>query len=170
MVCKSKYPYKPWEGLPFLLPRSSHTNLHNYGTKKMRHFARPCRVLKSGILQIRIIAGILSSGIWDFCHIWEILLLNTHTGHVKCHCFPYRCSVELCVINQAYNPEDGGGRVFGRQFRGMRHISTALYFYGASKKSLQKPRTTSGSRLCHISYGFNYYLQLYVYNFYLKLT
>jgi hypothetical protein len=43
---------------------------------------------------------------------------------------------------------------------GMRHTSTALYFYGASKKSLHKPRTTSGNRLFHISYGFNYYLQL----------
>ncbi len=49
--------------------------------------------------------------------------------------------------------------------RGMRHTSTALYFYGSillrrSKKSLHKPRTTSGNRLFHISYGFNYYLQL----------
>jgi hypothetical protein len=40
----------------------------------------------------------------------------------------------------------------------MRHTSTALYFYGASKKSLHKPRTTSGNRLFHISYDFNYYL------------
>jgi hypothetical protein len=49
--------------------------------------------------------------------------------------------------------------------RGMRHTSTALYFYGlyfygGSKKSLHKPRTTSGNRLFHISYGFYYYLQL----------
>jgi hypothetical protein len=36
----------------------------------------------------------------------------------------------------------------------------ALYFYGASKKSLHKPRTISGNRLFHKSYGFNYYLQL----------
>jgi hypothetical protein len=43
---------------------------------------------------------------------------------------------------------------------GMRHTSTALYFYGASKKSLHKPRTTSGNRLFQISYGFNYYRQL----------
>jgi hypothetical protein len=43
---------------------------------------------------------------------------------------------------------------------GMRHTSTALYFCGASKKSLQKPRTTSGNGLFHISYSFNYYLQL----------
>jgi hypothetical protein len=42
----------------------------------------------------------------------------------------------------------------------MRHTSTALYFYGAPKKSLQKPRTTSENRLFHISYGCNYYLQL----------
>ncbi len=42
----------------------------------------------------------------------------------------------------------------------MRHTSTALYFYGASKKSLQKPRTTSGNTLFNISYDFNYYLQL----------
>jgi hypothetical protein len=44
--------------------------------------------------------------------------------------------------------------------QGMRHTSTALYFYGVTKKSLHKPRTTSGNRLFHISYGFNYYLQL----------
>jgi hypothetical protein len=44
--------------------------------------------------------------------------------------------------------------------RGMRHTSTALYFYGASKKSLHKPRNTSENRLFHISYGFTYYLQL----------
>jgi hypothetical protein len=43
---------------------------------------------------------------------------------------------------------------------GMRHTSTALYFYGASKKSLHKPRTTSGNILFHITYAFNYYLQL----------
>ncbi len=44
--------------------------------------------------------------------------------------------------------------------RGMRHTSTALYFYGAFKKSLHKPTATSGNMLFHISYGFNYYLQL----------
>jgi hypothetical protein len=44
--------------------------------------------------------------------------------------------------------------------RGMRHTSTALYFYGASKKSLQKPRVIYGNILFHISYGFIYYLQL----------
>jgi hypothetical protein len=43
---------------------------------------------------------------------------------------------------------------------GMRHTSTALYFYGASKKSLHKPRATSENILFHISYDFNYYLQL----------
>ncbi len=43
---------------------------------------------------------------------------------------------------------------------GMRHTSKALYFYGASKKSLHKPRTTSGNILFHIGYAFNYYLQL----------
>ncbi len=43
---------------------------------------------------------------------------------------------------------------------GMRHTSTALYFYGAPKKSLHKPRATFGNMLFHISYGFNYYLQL----------
>jgi hypothetical protein len=42
----------------------------------------------------------------------------------------------------------------------MRYTSTALYFFGASKKSLPKPRTTSGNRSFHKSYGFNYYLQL----------
>ncbi len=44
--------------------------------------------------------------------------------------------------------------------RGMRHTSTALYFYGASKKSLHKPRAIYGNILFHISYGFNYYLQI----------
>jgi hypothetical protein len=43
---------------------------------------------------------------------------------------------------------------------GMRHTSTALYFCGASKKSLHKPRATSENRLFHISYDFNYYVQL----------
>ncbi len=42
----------------------------------------------------------------------------------------------------------------------MRHTSTALYFYGASKKSLHKPGAICGNILFHISYGFNYYLQL----------
>jgi hypothetical protein len=42
----------------------------------------------------------------------------------------------------------------------MRHTSTALYFFGASKKSLHKPRATSEIMLFHIYYGFNYYLQL----------
>jgi hypothetical protein len=42
----------------------------------------------------------------------------------------------------------------------MRHTSTALYFYRASKNSLLKPRTTSGNILFHISYALNYYLQL----------
>jgi hypothetical protein len=44
--------------------------------------------------------------------------------------------------------------------RGMRHISKALYLYAASKKSLHKPRTTSGNILFQISYAFNYYLKL----------
>ncbi len=44
--------------------------------------------------------------------------------------------------------------------QGMRHTSTALYFYGASKKSLHKPRATIKNMFFHISYGFNYYLQL----------
>ncbi len=43
---------------------------------------------------------------------------------------------------------------------GMRHTSTALYFYGASKKSLHKPRNTSRDILFHRSYALNYYLQL----------
>jgi hypothetical protein len=42
----------------------------------------------------------------------------------------------------------------------MRHTSTALYCYGASKKSLHRPRTTSENILYHIRYAFNYYLQL----------
>jgi hypothetical protein len=32
--------------------------------------------------------------------------------------------------------------------RGMHHNSTALNFYGASKKSLHKPRATSGNTGC----------------------
>jgi hypothetical protein len=43
---------------------------------------------------------------------------------------------------------------------GMRHISTALYFYGASKKTLHKPRVTFGNILFKISYSLDYYLQL----------
>ncbi len=42
----------------------------------------------------------------------------------------------------------------------MHHTSMALYFYGASKKSLQKPRATFENMLFEISYGFIYYLQL----------
>ncbi len=40
------------------------------------------------------------------------------------------------------------------------HTSTALYFYGASKKTLQKPRVTFGNMLFRVSYSLNYYLQL----------
>jgi hypothetical protein len=40
--------------------------------------------------------------------------------------------------------------------RGMRHTSTALYFYGASKKSLHQPRVTFGNMLFRISYSPNY--------------
>ncbi len=49
-----------------------------------------------------------------------------------------------------------GGGVGAMVGRGMRHTSIALYFYGASKKSLHKPRATSENVLFHISYGFNY--------------
>jgi hypothetical protein len=45
---------------------------------------------------------------------------------------------------------------------GMHHTSTALYFYGASKKTLHKPRVTFGNMLFQISYSFHYYLQLLV--------
>jgi hypothetical protein len=44
--------------------------------------------------------------------------------------------------------------------RGMRHTSTALYFYGASKKSLHKPRAKFINILFKINYSLNYYLQL----------
>jgi hypothetical protein len=44
--------------------------------------------------------------------------------------------------------------------RCMRHISTALYFYGASKKTLHKPSVTFGNILFKISYSLDYYLQL----------
>jgi hypothetical protein len=41
----------------------------------------------------------------------------------------------------------------------MRNTSTALYFYGASKKTLHKPRVTFGNMLFKISYSPNYNLQ-----------
>ncbi len=44
--------------------------------------------------------------------------------------------------------------------RGMRHTSTALYFYVASKKSLHKPRANFMNILFQINYSLNYYLQL----------
>jgi hypothetical protein len=43
---------------------------------------------------------------------------------------------------------------------GMRHTSTALYFYGASKITLYKPRVTFGNMLFKISYSLDYYLHL----------
>jgi hypothetical protein len=52
---------------------------------------------------------------------------------------------------------------------GIRHTSTALYFYGASKKSLHKSRTTYGNILFHITYAFNYYLQLFCLQFLSKM-
>jgi hypothetical protein len=65
--------------------------------------------------------------------------------------------------------EGGGGHValgwLHRNRRGMRHTSTALYFYGASKKSPHKPRTTFGNMLFQISSGFNKYLQLLLLQF-----
>jgi hypothetical protein len=39
--------------------------------------------------------------------------------------------------------------------RGMRHTSTALYFYEASKKTTHKPRAIYKSIFFHISYGFS---------------
>jgi hypothetical protein len=52
--------------------------------------------------------------------------------------------------------------------RGMRHANTALYFYGASKKSLHKPRVIYENKVFHISYGFNYYLQFLCLHFLTK--
>jgi hypothetical protein len=46
------------------------------------------------------------------------------------------------------------------QERGMRHTSTALYFYGVSKKILHKPRVTFGNMSFQINYSLNYYLLL----------
>jgi hypothetical protein len=46
-----------------------------------------------------------------------------------------------------------------QQLRGMRHTSTALYFYGASKRTLHKPKVTFGNMLFRISYSLNYNLQ-----------
>jgi hypothetical protein len=36
----------------------------------------------------------------------------------------------------------------------------ALYFYGASKKNLHKPRANFGNKLFEINYGLHYYLKL----------
>jgi hypothetical protein len=44
--------------------------------------------------------------------------------------------------------------------QGKRRTFTALYFYGASKKSIHKSRSTFENMLFQISYGFKYYLQL----------
>jgi hypothetical protein len=48
---------------------------------------------------------------------------------------------------------------------GTRHTSTALYFYGASKNSLHKPKATFGNALLQISLGFNYYLHFVLLQF-----
>ncbi len=54
--------------------------------------------------------------------------------------------------------------------QGMRHTYTALYFNGASKKSLHKPRANFGNMLFHIDYGLIIIYNFYVYIFYLELT
>jgi hypothetical protein len=54
--------------------------------------------------------------------------------------------------------------------RGLRYTSTALYFHGASKKSLHKPRATFGYMLFHINMVSIIIYNFYVYSFYLKLT
>ncbi len=46
------------------------------------------------------------------------------------------------------------------KFGGMCHTSTALYFCGASKKSLHKPQAIFGNILFQINYRFIDYLQL----------
>jgi hypothetical protein len=48
---------------------------------------------------------------------------------------------------------------------GMRHTSTALYFYGASEKSLHKHQAIFGNMLLQINYDFNYYLKLLCFKF-----
>jgi hypothetical protein len=53
--------------------------------------------------------------------------------------------------------------------RGMWHTSTALYFYGAPKKSLLQPRVTFGNMLFIISYSPSYYLQLLCSQFFSKI-
>jgi hypothetical protein len=52
---------------------------------------------------------------------------------------------------------------------GMRHTSMALYFCGASEKTLHKPRVTFRNMLFKISYSLDNYLQLYVNSFSLNL-
>jgi hypothetical protein len=63
--------------------------------------------------------------------------------------------VSLCIETKVPDFNYSISRV-----RGMRHTSTALNFYGASKKTLHKPRVTFGNMLLKISYSLDYYLQL----------
>ncbi len=51
------------------------------------------------------------------------------------------------------------------QIQDTRHTSTALYFYGASKKGVPKPKATFGNMLFQINYGFNCYPQLLLLQF-----
>jgi hypothetical protein len=55
---------------------------------------------------------------------------------------------------------------------GMRHTSTALYFYRVCEKSLLKARDNFRNMLFKINYSFNYSIiyNFYVYSFYLELT
>jgi hypothetical protein len=52
------------------------------------------------------------------------------------------------------------GAVYTIHSGGMRHTSTALFFYRASRKSLLKPRTIFRNMLLQINYTFNYSLQI----------
>jgi hypothetical protein len=87
--------------------------------------------------------------------------------HINREVFHSHCTADMLVLKLKVTFSLNCKNLFQRlkpkyvayPFRGMRHTSTALYFYGASKTSLHKP-STSENMLFHISYGFNYYLQL----------
>ncbi len=112
-----KYPYRPWEGPPFLPPRHSHRDPHSYGRKKLRNFACHFMVLKvefsksekkcqnSEILRILAL-------FW----ICKIPHASTLTSHVKC-CGFFSIQV-LCraVLNPGTQRGKGEGWGCGRQF------------------------------------------------------
>jgi hypothetical protein len=88
------------------------------------------------------------------------ILLTTHRVAMGQRIVGKQVVQQLCRRQVSFRPSRCHAAPVAIMQRGMRHTSTALYFSGVTKKSLHKPRTASGHRLFHISYGFNYYLQL----------